>query len=160
MSYYILINDSWYYILYFNILNKYLKSNWNQILDDISSLVSIPSSPNDGKFNKHIASFTKNNHDWTNQFSINSPIIIGVWPWISFKKSTELILEIAFVEVSAIPKSTKFEFSLSFLEKKYNFLPQKRRLIYLLFYHQIQNSKVGSYAVLSYLLNWKKLFDY
>lgn len=33
-------------------IEKYLNSNWNQILDDISSLVSIPSSKNDGKFNK------------------------------------------------------------------------------------------------------------
>lgn len=39
-------------------IDKYLKSNWNQILDDISSLVSIPSSPNDGKFNKEFPNGT------------------------------------------------------------------------------------------------------
>ena len=33
-------------------IEKYLKSNWNQIIDDISTLISIPSSINDGKFNK------------------------------------------------------------------------------------------------------------
>lgn len=39
-------------------IEKYLKSNWGQITDDISALVSIPSSINDGKFNKEFPNGT------------------------------------------------------------------------------------------------------